>query len=76
MRAKVVVLRHTAPMGVDHSRPLVARADAILPMILVGKTAARPAQDGDFDPLQGLDDIVANAAGIGDRTPAPTQIPS
>ncbi len=65
MGAEVVVLHHAAPMCVDHGRPLVARADAVHPMVLVGKTAARPAHDRHLDFAQGIDHIGADAAHVG-----------
>ena len=48
VRAEVVVLRHAAPVRVDHRRALLARADAVPPVVLVGEAAARPAQDRDL----------------------------
>ena len=36
-------------------------------MILVGEAAARPAEHGNLDRLQGRHDVVADAAGVGDR---------
>ena len=45
--------------------PLVARADAVHPMVFVGETAARPAQHRHLDLLQRGDDVVADAARVG-----------
>jgi len=36
----------TAPVGVDHRRALVARSDAVLPVVLVGEAAAASAGPG------------------------------
>ena len=38
-----------------------------LPVVLVGEAAARPAEDGDVELLQRRDDVVADAARVGDR---------
>jgi len=67
MRAEVIVLGHLAPMRVDHRGPVFARADAVFPMVFVGETPARPAQDGDFAFLQRGHDVVANAASVRNR---------
>src|SRR5438552_2403069 len=67
MRAEVVVLHRAAPMCVDHRRPLLARPDAVSPMILIGETAAWPAQHGNVELFQCCHDIVADAARIRDR---------
>ncbi|MNJ41652.1 hypothetical protein D3C77_365810 [compost metagenome] len=51
MRAEMVILNHTAPVRVDHSFAFFPRADSILPMIFIGKTAARPAEHGNVNLL-------------------------
>ena len=61
--AEAVVLDDAAPVGVDHRRALLARADAVLPVVLVGEAAAGPAQHGDVELLQGGDHVVADARG-------------
>ena len=66
VRAEVVILDHAAPMGVDHRRALLIRANAVHPVILIGKTAAGPAQDRHLDFLQRLDHILANAVLVRD----------
>ena len=66
MRSEAVVLGDAAPVGVDHLLTVLLGTDAVLPVVLVGKTAAGPAQNGDLHLLQGFDDIVPHAAGIGD----------
>src|SRR3546814_14345756 len=43
MRAEAVVLVHAAPVGVDLDRAVFLRADAVAPVIFVGKASARPA---------------------------------
>ena len=67
VRAEVVVLDHAAPMRVDHLRTLFARPDAVLPVILVGETATRPAEHRDLQLAQGRDHVVANAPRVGNR---------
>ena len=49
--AEGVVFRHSAPIGVDANRSLVHRADAVAPVIFVGKAAARPANHRDLQLL-------------------------
>ena len=49
VRAEMVVLDHAAPVGIDHPLARFPRADAVLPMIFIGKAAARPAQDRDLN---------------------------
>ena len=63
----MVVFHHAAPGRVDHGGPLVARPDAVLPVVFIGKTAARPAQHRHLDFLQRGDHVIADAAGVGDR---------
>src|SRR5204862_3918132 len=43
--AEVICFNHAAPMQIHAPRPTLARADAIGPVIIVGKTSPRPAQD-------------------------------
>src|SRR5882724_7611514 len=63
----MIVFDDAAPMSVEDRRALFAWADSILPMILIGETTTRPAEHGDFDFLEGSDDIIANPAGVGNR---------
>jgi hypothetical protein len=65
--AEVVVLLDVAPVCVDHAGSLVAGADAVLPVVLVGETTAGPAQVGDVQGTQGFDDVEADAALVGNR---------
>ncbi len=46
---------------------LVARADAVAPVVVVREAAARPAEVGGLDLLQRVDDVVPHAIGVGDR---------
>ena len=67
MGAKAVILHHAAPMAVDHAPPLGARADAVAPVIFIGKAAARPAQVGNVDPAQRVKRVIAQPSRVGDR---------
>src|SRR6185436_12234399 len=67
VRAEMIVLHHAAPVRVDHRRPRLPRADAVAPMVLVGKTAAGPADLRRLDLFQRSDDVVADAAGVRNR---------
>jgi hypothetical protein len=62
----VIVFDHATPMSVDHAFALIARANAISPVIFIGKTAARPAQYWDTNFSQRIQHIVANAMRVGD----------
>src|SRR5207249_3363836 len=57
VRAEAIVLGHAAPDRVHDGGPL--GPDAVAPVVVVREAAARPAQVGDLDPLQRLDDVVA-----------------
>ncbi len=74
--AKAVILDDAAPVRVDHRRALLARPDAVLPVVLVGEAAAGPAQDGDVQRLERRDDVVPDARVLGIGEPGPTQMPS
>ena len=65
--AEVVVLGDAAPVGVDHGGAGPFGADAVHPVVLVGEAAAGPAQVGNPQRPQGLDHVVADAPGVGDR---------
>ena len=64
VRAELVGLRRVVPPDVGAERPLVARADAVAPMVAVGKAAAGPAEIRDFNFLERGDNVVAHAAGV------------
>ncbi len=64
--AEAVVLHDPAPMDVDAPGPLLRRAHPILPVVLIGEAAARPAQVGSLDLAEGSNDVVANAARVRD----------
>jgi len=66
MCTKGIILDGASPVVVLHLRTLRARADAVAPMILVGKASAWPAQYGDLQVLERLQHVVAVAIGIGD----------
>ena len=60
-------LDHLSPVDVDLPRPLGARADAVAPVVIVGKAAARPAEIGAIQILQRRDHVIADSPRIGDR---------
>ena len=64
--AEGIVFGDPAPVGVDHLLAFILGSDAIHPVVLVGKAAAGPAENGDVDGLQGFDDILSHAVDIGD----------
>src|SRR5690625_3842260 len=64
--AEGVVLDDVAPVGVDHAGTVLAGADAVPPVVVVGEAASGPAQVGDAQGAQRLDHVVADAAGVGD----------
>ncbi len=65
VRAEAVVLHHAAPVGVDHLLAGFLRTDAVLPVVLVRKTAARPAQHGNLHLLQGVHHVLAHPVHVG-----------
>src|SRR5882724_236482 len=68
MRSKMIVFDHAAPMSIDERWALVARRDAVLPMVFIRETAARPTENRDLDFLQRFNHVIANAASVGNRT--------
>ena len=60
MRAEGIVLHNAAPVRVHHALARFLRADAVLPVILVCKAAARPAQHGNADIPQRLHNVGAH----------------
>ena len=46
--------------------PVGAGADAVAPVVVVGKAAAGPAEVRNVDRLEGVDDVGPHAAGVGD----------
>ena len=60
--AEGVVLGHAAPVGVDDGLALAAGADAVPPVVGIGKAAARPAQHRDVQRFQRLQDGGAQRA--------------
>jgi len=66
MRAKRIVLGVVAPVDVDGLGALVVGTDAVAPVVVVGETAAGPAEDGDADLFQPFDGLAAVAVDIGD----------
>ena len=63
--ADAVVLGDAAPVVVHHAGTPFTRPDAILPVVVVRETAARPTQVGDLDGAQRLHDVIADAPATG-----------
>ena len=55
-----------APGHFEARRALVARADAVAPVVVGGEVAAGPAQQGDVELADGFEDVLAEAVGIGE----------
>ena len=55
-----------APGRIHGGRALVAGADSLAPVILVGKAAAGPADVGHLEFLEGGHYVVADSASVGD----------
>ena len=66
VRAEAIVLHHASPVGVDHALAVFLRADALLPVIFVGKASARPAQHRQTDAFERLHNVRAHAVDIRD----------
>ena len=66
MGAKGIVFKRTAPVVVDDLAATLLRAYALHPVVLVCKAASGPAEHGDAEGLQGLQDVRAIAVHIGD----------
>ena len=67
VRAEGVVLHHAAPMRVDHALSVFLGADAVLPVVLVGKAAARPAQHRYANVTQRLHNVRSHAVYVRNR---------
>jgi hypothetical protein len=67
MGSEVIIFHYPAPTGIDNLLSLLSGADSILPMIMFGKTAARPPENRRSNLAQGFHHINSNPADIGDR---------
>ena len=68
VRAEAVGLER-APGVIAARRTLVARPDAVLPVVARGEVAARPAEDRQAEPAGGVHDVAPVAVGIRERAP-------
>ena len=66
VRAEAVVLHDVAPVRVDDALAVGLGADAFLPVVFVGKAAARPAQNRELDVPERLDHVRAHAVDVRD----------
>ena len=64
MRTEGVVLDRAAPVVVSQRGTLVLRTDTVHPVVVVGKTAAWPAQHGHLQSLQRLKNVLAIALDV------------
>ncbi len=62
--AETVVFNSATPVVVDHAGALLAGANAVGPMILIGKAASGPAQYRHLELAQSLKHVVAVAFGV------------
>ena len=69
VRAHLIALHAPVPVvpPVDAPRPLLARANAVAPVVCLGKAAARPAHDAGIDLLKAVHKRLAPSAHIFDR---------
>ncbi len=74
MRTEMIILGHTSPMGVDHSRTVIAGAYAVFPVVFIGKTPPRPAENRDFYLFQSFHDVAADSPHVFNRTVLPCPI--
>lgn len=65
MGAKAVILGHAAPVGVYNGFAVLLGANAVAPVIGIGKAAARPTQHGNMQGFQRGYNIIAHAVGVG-----------
>ena len=65
MRAKVVVFGNPSPVYVYHAGPVLLGANAIHPVVLIGKTPTGSAQVWNVQISECADNIAANAACVG-----------
>ena len=61
---KAVILDNAAPVGVDHLLAAFLRTDTVLPVILIRKASARPAQNRNLYFFQRLDNIRTHSVHI------------
>ena len=65
MGTEAVIFYDAAPVGIDHFFAVFFRTDSVLPVILVRKTASRPAEHRDADLFQRFHDVTAHPVDIG-----------
>ena len=71
VRADAVVLRDAAPVRVHDAGALLARPDAVTPVVRVRETTAGPADVGDLDAPERLHDVVAHVPRLAGRPARP-----
>ena len=64
--AKGIILYDPAPVGIDHALTPRLRSYAVLPVVLIGKTAPGPSEHGQFNVLERLHYIRAHTVDVRD----------
>ena len=67
MGSETVVFYDASPVCVDHFWTFLIWSDAVLPVILIGKAAARPSEDRDPKIFQCPSNVIPEAVSIGYR---------
>ena len=67
MSSERVVLGDAAPVCVYHLFAACLFSDPVLPVILVRKAAAGPAENGELYFSESLDNVISYSVGVGDR---------
>src|SRR5699024_669751 len=65
MGAKGIILPYTTPCGIDQRLTGRLGTDAVLPVIGVCKTTARPPKDGNIQLFESIDNIGAHSILVG-----------
>ena len=76
MGSEGVVLRHPAPVGVDHHFPVLLRSDAIPPVVFIREASARPAQHGHVQCFHGFHHVLAHPVHVGNPAVLPHEDPA
>src|SRR5205823_497080 len=66
MRAERIGLDRFAPMNVDGARTVGGRADAVLPVVVIGEASPGPAQNRRMKALERVEHVRATAGDVGD----------
>ena len=64
MGTKAVILNNSTPVSIDHLLAVLFRADAVLPVIFIGKTSAGPAKNRDLQFLKSFNNVLTHSVDI------------